>query len=52
MAAYPVSNFEIQKYYLKQTRFNIVYSRNNLPKIKDGSFETKLDKSNQLELIR
>ena len=44
MAAYPVSNFEIQKNYLKQTRFNIVYSRNNLPKIKDGSFETKLDK--------
>ena len=32
-----LTNFEIQKYYQNKTRFNGVYSRNNLPKkIKDG----------------
>ena len=36
MPPHPLSNFEIQKYYQKQTIFNGVYSRDNLPKIKDG----------------
>ena len=32
----PITNFEIQKYYQNEPRFNGVYSRNNLPKkIKD-----------------
>ena len=30
-----LTNFEIQKYYEKEPNFNGVYSRNNLPKIKD-----------------
>ena len=30
-------NFEIQKYYQNKPRINGVYSRNNLPKIKDGA---------------
>ena len=30
-------NFEIQKYYQNKPRVNGVYSRNNLPKIKDGA---------------
>ena len=29
-------NFEIQKYYQNEPKFNGVYSRNNLSKIKDG----------------
>ena len=29
-----LSNFEIQKYYQNEPKFNGVYSRNNLPKIK------------------
>ena len=29
-------NFEIQKYYQNEAKFNGVYSRNNLSKIKDG----------------
>ena len=29
-------NFEIQKYYQNEPKFNGVYLRNNLPKIKDG----------------
>ena len=30
-------NFEIQKYYQDEPKFNGVYSRNNLCKIKDGT---------------
>ena len=37
-------NFEIQKYYQNEPRFNGVYSRDNLPKIKDGAFVINLDK--------
>ena len=33
----PQPNFEIQTYYQNEPKFNGVYSRNNLPKIKDGS---------------
>ena len=39
----PLTNFEIQKYYQNEPKFNGVYSRNNLPKIKDGAFVTNLD---------
>ena len=32
-----LTNFEIQKYYKNEPRFNGIFSRNNLPKkIKDG----------------
>ena len=33
-----LTNFEIQKYYKNEPRFNGVYSRDNLPKIKDGAY--------------
>ena len=37
MPPHPLNNFEIQKYYQNEPRFNGIYSRNNLPeKIKDG----------------
>ena len=36
MPSHPLTNFEIQKYYQNEPKFNDVYSRNNLPKIKDG----------------
>ena len=36
MQSHPLTNFEIQKYYQNQPKFNSVYSRNNLPKVKDG----------------
>ena len=39
-----LTNFEIQKYCQNETRFNGVYSRNNLPKkIKDGTYVINLD---------
>ena len=40
---HPLSNFEIQKYYENESRFNGVYSRDNLPRIKDGAYVINLD---------
>ena len=31
MPPHPFTNFEIQKYYNNEPKFNDVYSRNNLP---------------------
>ena len=40
----PLTNFEIQKYYENESRFNGVYSRDSLPnKIKDGAYVINLD---------
>ena len=36
MPPYHLTYFEIQKHYQNEPKFNGVYSRNNLPKIKDG----------------
>ena len=39
-----LTNFEIQKYYQNERRFNGVYWRDNLPnKIKDGAYVINLD---------
>ena len=43
MPLHPLTNFEILKYYQNEPRFNGVYSRDNLPRIKDGSYVTNLD---------
>ena len=43
MSPHPLTNFEIQKCYQKEFKFNGFYSRNNLPKIKDGAYVTNLD---------
>ena len=43
MAPHDLTNFEIQKYYQNKPKFNGVYSRNNLPKIKDGADIINLD---------
>ena len=41
---HPLTNFEIQKCYKNEPRFNGVFSRNNLPKkIKDGSYVINLN---------
>ena len=36
MPPHPLTHFEIQKYYENEPKFNGVYSRNDLFKIKDG----------------
>ena len=39
MPHHPLTNFEIQKYYKNEPRFNCVFSRNNLTrKMKDGEY--------------
>ena len=43
MPLHLLTNFEIQKYYQSEPKFNGVYSRNNLPKIKDGTYVINLD---------
>ena len=43
MPPYPLTNFEIQKYYQNEPRFNGVYSRDNLQKVKDGAYIINLD---------
>ena len=43
MPPHGLTNFEIQKHYQNKLRFNIVYSRENLPKIKDGTYVINLD---------
>ena len=44
MPPYLLTNFEIQKYYQNEPRFNGVFSRNNLPKkIKDEGYVINLD---------
>ena len=35
--------FEIQKYYPNKPKLNVVYSRNNLPKAKDGVYVINTD---------
>ena len=47
---HPLTNFEIQMYYQNKSRFNGVYSRDNLPdKIKDGAYVINLDESSDTE---
>ena len=44
MLPHPLTNFQIQKYYENEPRFNGVFSRDNLPKkIKDGAYVINLD---------
>ena len=44
MPPQPLTNFEMQKYYKNEPRFNADFSRKNLPKkIKDGTYVINLD---------
>ena len=46
MPPHCLTNFEIQKY---EPKFNGVYSRDNLPKIKDGTYVINLDEYSDIE---
>ena len=52
MVPHPLTTFEIQKHYQNKPRFNGVYSRNNLPKIKHRAFVINLDKFKSIETHR
>ena len=43
MLSHPLTVFEMQMYYKKEPKFNGVYSRNNLSKIKDQAYIINLD---------
>ena len=43
MPPHPLTNFEIQTYSENEPKFNGVYSRNNLSKIKDGAYIINVD---------
>ena len=43
MRPYPLTNFDIQKYYQNEPKFNSVYSKTNSSKIKNGAYIIKLD---------
>ena len=49
MPPHPLTNLEMQKYYQNDPRFNEVYSRDNLPKIKDGANVINLDEYSDIE---
>ena len=48
MPPHPLTNFEMQKYYQNEPKFNGVYSRNNLSKIKDGAYTINLDENKSI----
>ena len=49
MQSHLLTNFEIQKYYQNEPKFNGAYSRNNVSKIKDGAFIINLDEYESIE---
>ena len=48
MPPHLLTNFQIQKYYENEPRFNGVYFGDNLPKIKDGAYVTYLDECSDI----
>ena len=49
MQPHPLTNFEIQKYYENEPKFNGAYSRNNLSKIKDREYMINLNEYESIE---
>ena len=43
MLPHPLTNFEIQKYYQNELRYNSFYSGDNLPKLEDRAYVINLD---------
>ena len=43
MPPHSLTSFKIQKYFQNKPKFNCVYSRNSLPKIKVGAYVINLD---------
>ena len=49
MPPHPLTNFETQNSYQNEPKFNGVYSRNNLTKIKDGVYVINHDEFKSIE---
>ena len=50
MPPHPSTNFEIQKYYQNEPKFNGVYWRNNLPKINCWAYVINLGEFESIEI--
>ena len=50
MPPHPLTSFEIKKYYENEPRFNGVYSRDNLPRIKDVEYIINLDEYSDIKI--
>ena len=50
MPPHSIINFEIQKYCQNEPRFNGVYSRDNLPRIKDVEYIINLDEYSDIKI--
>ena len=50
MPSHPLTNFEIQKYYQNNPRFNGAYSTDHLPEIKDGAYVINLDEYSDIRI--
>ena len=50
MLPHRLTNLEIQNYYQNESNFNGVYSKNTLPKIKDGAYVINLDEFKSIGL--
>ena len=48
MPPHPLTNFEMQKYYQSEPRFNGAYSRGNLPIISEGAYIINLDEDSDI----
>ena len=49
MPPHSLTKFEIQKYYQNKPKFNGVYSKTNLPKIKDEAYVINRDEYKSIE---
>ena len=49
MPVHPLTNFEMQKYYQHEPKFNDVYSWKNLSEIKDGAYIINLVEDESIE---
>ena len=49
MTLHPLTNFKTQKYYQNEPKFNGIYSRKNLPKVKDAEYVINLDEYKSIE---
>ena len=50
MSSHTSINFETQKYYQNEPKFNGTYSINNLPKIKDEAYVINLDEQKSVRI--
>ena len=50
MPPHPLTNFKIQKFQQNEPKFSGVYSKNNLPKTKNGVCVINLDKCKSIEI--